>query len=356
MYWMALAMVPGIGPSRFQRLVEVFGSPAEVWRARPLDLAAAGLDARSAESLLAFRKSFDLDAYARRVEQSGARVLTLDDAAYPERLKAASDPPPVLYMKGELLPADAWPIAVVGTRRASAYGRHVAERIAGDLARSGVTIVSGLARGIDSFAHRAAIEAGGRTIAVLGNGIDRVYPPENARLAAAVAEHGALLSEFPLGTPPDAMNFPRRNRVIAGLSMGVLVVEAPRESGAMITADLALEQGRDVYAVPGSVFSPGSVGPHQLLKDGAKLVTSAEDILEELHLDMVAEKLATREVFPENEAEAQLLRLLGAEPVHVDELSRTLGLPASAVSGTLAILELKGLARSVGSMYYVRGR
>jgi DNA processing protein len=259
----------------------------------------------------------------------------------------------VLYVKGELREEDAWAVAVVGTRRASTYGREVTRRLAGALARSGVTVVSGLARGIDGVAHRAALESGGRTIAVFGCGIDRVYPPEHRTLAAQIAANGALVSDYPLGTRPEGRNFPPRNRIISGLSLGVLVTNAGKSSGALITADFAAEQGRDVFAVPGSILTQGSIGTNRLIQDGAKLVTRPEDILEELNLTMVAEQTQARQMLPEDETEAALFNHLSAEPTHVDDLQQRVDLPISQVTSTLALMELKGMVRQVGGMKYV---
>ncbi|MBI4493904.1 MAG: DNA-protecting protein DprA [Chloroflexi bacterium] len=349
-------MVPGIGPARFKRLVETFGSAEAAWRADARALGLAGLEQKAAAQLVRLRGRLDPQAERRRLERLGIRVFTLEDPAYPPPLREIADPPPVLYLQGELAATDEWAVAVVGTRRATAYGRQAAERLVGELARAGVTIVSGLARGIDACAHRAALEAGGRTIAVLGNGLDQVYPPEHAALSAQVRAQGALVSEFPPGVPPDAANFPRRNRIISGLAVGTLVVEAALASGALITADFALEQGRDVYAVPGSIFSPASQGTNQLIKDGAKVVVDARDILEELNLTVVAQQQAAREVLPANETEARLMDLLGAEPVHIDELGRAARLPVGELASTLTMMELKGMVRQVGGMNYVRGR
>jgi DNA processing protein len=347
-------MVPQIGPSRFKRLLDVFGDPEAAWRASPVPLAAAGLDRRAIQALTKLRQTLEPADVWSKIEQAGVRVITLQDAAYPEHLGNIADSPPVLYLRGELLPADRWAVAVVGTRRVTAYGRQVTERLVAELARAGVTIVSGLARGTDAVAHRVALECGGRTVAVLGSGLDRMYPAEHASLARDIAERGAVISEFPLGTPPDALNFPRRNRIISGLSMGTLVIEAGETSGALITADFALEQGRDVFAVPGSILSPVSAGPNRLIKEGAKPVTSAQDVLEELNLTAVAHHEAVREALPENETEATLLRLLSSEPVHVDDLGRTSALPVAQVTSTLTMMELKGLVRQVGGMNYVR--
>lgn len=353
-YWTLLTKVGQIGPARFGRLLDHFGSAEAAWNASLLDLAAAGLDRRAIESLQQLRARVDPEAEWRKIERCGVEVVTLDDPAYPSRLREIADPPPVLYVRGTLAPDDEWAIAVVGTRRATAYGQQVTERIVGEVARAGVTIVSGLALGIDTHAHRAALAAGGRTLAVLGSGLDRVYPSENSRLAARIAEQGAVISEFPLGTKPDAVNFPRRNRIVSGLARAVLVVEADHKSGAMITATCAGEQGRDVFAVPGSILSPLSAGPHQLIKEGAKLVSEAADILEELRLTAVVEERAARQELPADPTEATLLGLLSHEPTHVDDLTRAAGLPAAVVTATLTLLELKGLARQLGPMQYVR--
>jgi len=347
-------MVKQIGPARFNRLIERFGSAEAAWRAPMLELAAAGLERRAVESLGKLRATLDPATEWRRLEKAGASVLILDDPAYPSALREIADPPPVLYVRGEITPADDWAIAVVGTRRASSYGRQVTERLVADVARAGITVVSGLARGIDTHAHRAALAAGGRTIAVLGSGLDRLYPEENSALAGQIAQSGAILTEFPLGTPPDATNFPRRNRIVSGLARATLVVEADLKSGAMITATQAAEQGRDVFAVPGSIFSALSAGPHQLIREGARVVAEASDILEELHLTAVVEQQAAREALPADPTEAALMQLLSDEPTHVDDLTRGAMLSSATVSATLTILELKGLARQLGPMQYVR--
>jgi DNA processing protein len=353
-YWALLTMVSQIGPARFGRLLDRFGSAEAAWSAPLLDLAAAGLERRAVESLGALRGTVDPEAEWRRLEAQGISLVVLDDPVYPGALREIADPPPVLYVHGELTPADDWAVAVVGTRRASVYGRQATERVVSDVARAGVTIVSGLARGIDTYAHRAALAAGGRTIAVLGSGLDRLYPSDNHALAAQIAKRGAVISEYPLGTPPDGTHFPRRNRIVSGLSRGVLVVEAGLKSGALNTATHAGEQGRDMFAVPGSIFNPLSAGPHQLIREGAKVVTDASDILEELHLTAIVEERATREALPADPTEAALLGLLSYEPIHVDDLTRSARLPSATVTATLTILELKGLVRHLGAMQYVR--
>ena len=355
-YWIGFNLVRGIGPAKVRRLLDYFGDLRAAWSAAPEELRAADLDRRSLESLLAARAGVDLDQALKRVEQSGAQVLTWESDDYPRNLRNIPQSPPVLYVKGTLIPADEWAIAVVGTRRASAYGREVTRELAGQLAASRVTIVSGLARGIDGMAHQAALDAGGRTIAVLGSGLDHVYPPEHKALAEKIIRAGALVSDYPLGMPPESANFPPRNRIISGLAKGVVIVEAPEGSGALITADFAAEQGRDVFAVPGSILLRSCRGTNKLIQQGAKPVLEANDILEELNMTLVTEYTQASLAFPADETEKQLLSFLSAEPVHVDELRAKTGLPIAQVSGTLALMELKGLVRQVSGMNYVAAR
>jgi DNA processing protein len=352
-YYVGFNLVRGIGPARLRMLIDAFGDVERAWHAPADALYRVGLDRRSLENLLETRARVDLDREVRRVAAVGAHILTWEDEGYPKLLAEIPDPPPVLYVRGELKPEDAWAVAMVGTRRASTYGREVTRRLVSVLAQSGVTIVSGLARGIDAVAHQTALEAGGRTIAVLGCGIDLVYPPEHRELARRIAAQGALVSEYPLGTQPEPGNFPPRNRIISGLSLGVVITEAGRDSGALITADYAAEQGRDVFAVPGSILSAGCAGTNRLIQDGAKPVLDAADILQELNLTMVAEQKEARQVLPTTETEALILAHLSAEPVHVDDLTRAVGLPVAQVTSTLALMELKGMVRQVGGMKYV---
>ena len=356
-FWLALNRVPGLGTQRFRLLLARYPSLEEAWRASASDLEAAGLDRRTVTAVLECRARISPDEEQEKLALAGVSAFTLRDAAYPPRLKETYDPPPVLYVRGALLPVDERSVAVVGTRKATAYGREAAFTLAGDLARHNVTIVSGLARGIDAVAHRAALEAGGRTIAVLANGLDIVYPPEHRGLSADVEAHGALLSEHQLGTRPDASHFPRRNRILSGMTLGTLVVEAGEVSGALWTVSHALEQDREVFCVPGSIFSPASVGANRLIQEGAKLVMSYVDILEELNLTSVARQLEMPAiVVPASDAESALLGQLSHEPVHIDDIQRRTGLPISTVSGTLALMELKGQARQVGGMHYIRTR
>jgi DNA processing protein len=358
-YWLALNRVRGIGPARFRLLLERFGSARDAWEATPADWQAAGLDSRTVAALEKQRRDIEPAAEVERLLKLRVGALRTIDPAYPRLLREIPMPPPVLYVRGGLAPQDEWALAIVGTRRASPYGRQMTEKLAGELARQNITVVSGLARGIDTVAHHAALAVGGRTLAVLGCGPDLVYPPENAKLAARIVESGAILTEFPPGTQPEAGNFPARNRLISGLSLGVLVTEAPETSGALITTRFAAEQGRDVFAVPGNVTSRASVGANRLIQDGATMVLEVDDILSDLNLHLAPqqmEMLELRETLPENASEARLLGLLDAsdDPQHIDDLCRASGMPVAEVSGTLVMLELKGLVRLAGPMTYVK--
>jgi DNA processing protein len=354
--WIGFNLVKGIGPARVRRLLDHFGDLETAWAAEPDELRAAGLDRRSLDNLLAVRAGVDLDLVLRRIEQLGIQVLTWESPDYPRNLLSIPQPPPVLYVKGTLTPADEWAVAMVGTRRASPYGREVARELATRLAANGVTVVSGLARGIDGVAHQSALDAGGRTLAVLGSGLDQIYPPEHQRLGEAITKSGALVSDYPLGTKPESVNFPPRNRIISGLAKGVVIVEAGEASGALITADFAAEQGRDVFAVPGSILQRSCRGTNKLVQQGAKPVLDAADVLEELNLALVAEHREARAALPADATEQRLLACLTGEPVHVDELGAQMGLPISQITGALAMMELKGLVRQVGGMNYIAAR
>jgi len=355
-YWVGFNKVPGIGAARLRALLDYFGDLSIAWNAPSHDLQQAGLDRRSLANLLHARGVLDLDAEVEKLERAGIQVLTWADEGYPLNLRQAYNAPPLLMVRGQIEKRDEWAVAVVGTRRASVYGKETCRMICTGLAQAGVTIVSGLARGIDTVAHRAALEVGGRTIAVLGCGADVVYPPQNARLAEEIVERGALVSEYALGTQPDAKNFPPRNRIISGLTLGTVVVEGDMGSGALITAGFAAEQGREVFAVPGNIFARASRGTNHLIQQGAKMVCQVADILEELNLTMVSEQAQVRAVIPENDTEAILLQHLSADPVHVDALKRAADLPIAQVTSTLALLELKGVVRQVGGMSYVLAR
>lgn len=354
-YWVAFNCIPQIGRARVERLERYFGLLERAWEASSGELRAAGIDEKIVSTIIEHRRRIAPDAEMEKLARLGIEAITWNDSRYPPRLKQIYERPPILYLRGTLVEADEWAVAVVGTRRATAYGRQAAETISGDLARHQVTVVSGLARGIDSVAHQAALTAGGRTIAVLPCPVDTVYPTQNARLAQAIREHGALLSEYPPGMTVKRDFFWRRNRIVAGISLGVLVVEAGEESGALLTAQMALEENREVFAVPGSIFSPYSKGTNALIqKPEAKLVREARDILTELNLSMVAEQVAVQQALPADENELALLNQLSAEPAHIDEIGRLANLAPAVVSSALAMLELKGLVRQVGGLNYIR--
>ncbi len=355
-YWVGFNLVKGIGSVRFKSLLDAFGDAEAAWNASPQALAQAGLGSKIVENFQRVRNGVSLEQVWERIQSVGVQLLTWEDAAYPRRLKEIDQPPPVLYVRGSLLPEDEWAVAVVGTRRVTPYGRQMAEEIATALSQNGVTIISGLARGVDSIAHQAAVNTGGRTLAVLGNGVDLIYPPENKRLAEQMMQQGALVSDYALGTKPDGVNFPPRNRIISGLSLAVIVVEAGETSGALITASFAAEQGRDVFAVPGNINAPQSEGTNRLIRDGAQPLLNPQDVLEALNLTMVTEHRAVRTVLPNDPIEARLYQLLSQQPKHVDEIRRQAELPIETVSATLVMMELKGMVRQVGGMNYVAVR
>jgi len=355
-YWVGFNLIPGIGRVRFAQLENYFASLEDAWKATSAELKQAGLDSSTIQAITAWRPKISLEAEIEKLDRYGVSVLTCNDPNYPSRLREIYDYPPLLYVRGSLYPENEWYLAVVGTRRATVYGRQVTEEIVTDLVQNKITIVSGLAKGIDSVAHHTALATGGRSIAVFACGLDIVYPSENANLAQQIIQQGALVSEYPLGTKPRAENFPRRNRIMSGISLGVLVIEANKTSGAMITAHLALEQNREVFAVPGSILSPASRGTNYLIQEGAKLVRDYTDILEELNLMNVARQMEMREVIPTSDTESLLLKQLGAEPTHIDEVCRNSNLPISTTSSTLAMMELKGLVKQVEPMSYVLAR
>lgn len=353
-YWVAFHFVPYIGPSRIRRLQDHFGSLERAWTSDVGRLRAV-LDDRSHTALVKHRTEIDVATLMDRLEGDGISVVTLADDGYPALLREIGSPPPVLFYRGQLLETDATAVAVVGTRRVTSYGREMATQIGQGLARAGVTVVSGLAKGVDGIAHQAALAAGGRTIAVLGSGVNRIYPYEHARLASQVAGQGAVLSDYSPDRKPDAPNFPARNRIISGLSLGVVVVEAPERSGALITVDFAADQGRDVFAVPGQALSSSSVGTNTLIRDGARLVRNAEDILEDLQLRR-SEGLEepVQQPLHMTEEERLLFAVLTGDPQHIDDIADRCSLALPGVSALLVTLELQGQVRNVGAQHYVR--
>jgi DNA processing protein len=355
-YWLGFNLVRGIGAVRMRSLINHFGDVESAWNGSPEQLREAGLGAKTIERLVALRIDVDLELLWQRLESQGIEMLTSEDEAYPTRLKEIDQPPPVLFVRGEWLPEDQVAVAIVGTRRITAYGRQITEQLASYLASNGVTIISGLARGVDEVAHAAVIAVGGRTAAVLGSGVDRVYPPENRGLAEKIMQSGALLSDYPMGTAPEGSNFPPRNRIISGLSMATIIVEAGETSGALITAEFAAEQGRDVFAVPGSILAPQSKGTNKLIQNGAFPLLSPDDVLQALHLGHAGQQRAVRRLLPVDEIESQVMKALGSEPQHVDEIRSHTGLPVEKVSAALVMMELKGMVRQVGGMQYVAVR
>jgi DNA processing protein len=380
-YWVAFHQVSGIGPATFAKLEARFGDMESAWRASITDLVTAGLPRKIAGNTDRFRDEHEPDEILGEIERLGITPLHLRHEDYPSQLAETPAAPSVIYFKGEMLAADEPAIAIVGSRDATPYGLEMTRRISYDLAKAGVTVVSGLARGIDSAAHRAALEAGGRTMAILGSGLDRIYPLRNIPLSEKIIENGALFTEYPPGVSALPQHFPRRNRVISGLCNGVLVVEAAFKSGAMLTVNWALEQDRDVFAVPGSALSEKSKGTNWLIQQGAKLTTSADDILEELNIESHSveskSEQSNRQGSVENGAadgenaldnlarennvlsiERRVIDLLekSNEPMHVDDITRKLGEAAAAVSSVLVMLELRGTARQVGSMQFIADR
>jgi DNA processing protein len=364
--WLALCAIKGVGESTLFRLVQAFGSPQRVMEVSPHDLMRHGCSSGAAKALAQGADQSTrqwIEQGLKQVDRLKGMVVTCLDPRYPERLKAIPDPPLLLYLTGSLDPKDDLAIAVVGARRATAGGRVVTETLSRNLAAAGLTVVSGLARGVDAAAHRGALDAKGRTIAVMGCGIERTYPPEHEKLRVQVEAQGAVISELPIGAAPHSYHFPRRNRIISGLCLGVVVTEATMQSGSLITARLALDQGREVFGVPGSIQSENSRGPHSLIKQGAKLVESAQDILDEL-LPQLDDRLRSQVVTPARQredaaasldaVEARVYHLLSHEPVHIDDLIARSGMTAGEVTAVLLGLELKHHARQLPGPSYLR--
>ena len=353
--WSRFAAHPAIGASTLHRLRQYFEDSAAVQKSTRAALHRLGLDDKLCTAIVEQQRQ-EIGPIEANLDRFGIQFIWYDDPVYPEQLKTIPDPPACLYVRGEITPSTP-SIAVVGSRKATNYGRQVAGELTRDLAAAGLTIVSGLAFGIDAMAHQATLDVGGRTIAVLANGLDEIYPTTHRALGREiVAKGGALVSEFPPGTPPLRHHFPIRNRIIAGLSLGTLVIEAAEESGSLLTARSAIEAGRDVFAVPGPITSPLSAGPHGLIRLGAKLTMNAGDILDELRLGDLTEQRMTRSIVADSELEAILLAQLTHEPIQLDDLVRQTELPAAEVSGALLLMEMKGKVRNLGAQQYVLGR
>jgi DNA processing protein len=353
-YWLALKSVTGIGNALFSALVDNWGAPEAVFSAAAAKLQTMpGITKKIADAVTGFKSWDKIRKELELVRKAGINIVTFQDELYPLKLLEIYDRPAFLYIQGKLT-ADDINIAVVGSRLASTYGKYTTERISRELAGLGLTIVSGMARGIDSAAHRGALAARGRTIAILGSGLDIIYPPENKKLFAAIIEQGAVISEFPLGTPPVAFNFPARNRIISGMSYGVVVVEAGEKSGSLITAKLALEQGREVFAVPGSIDSAHARGTNKLIKQGAKLIENIDDILEEILPQVEKAKAFKASSLPAQEeirtsvkaklskTDQEIINIVSGGCLHIDEIITATGLSPAEISSALMALELKG--------------
>jgi DNA processing protein len=355
--WIGLSLVPGIGPKRFVSLINHFGSPREVFSARLKELGKIpDIGETTVQSIKNFNSWEEAEKQSLRVGKDGIRFITFKSEEYPSSLKNIYDPPPYLFVKGEMRNEDSKALAIVGTRLPSPYGKLIAEKITGELAEKGITIISGFARGVDSISHHFALESKGRTIAVFGSGLDITYPPENKKLSERIEKNGALISEFLLGTEPEGTNFPKRNRLISGLSLGVIIIEAGIKSGALLTAQLALEQGREVFAVPGNISSRGSQGTNWLIKNGATLVTRVDDILEELKnvFSDETEEHKKDAGFSLSEQEQKVYQLLSTEPAHIDLIAKESQLSTPQALSLLLNLELKGAVKQLSGKNFIR--
>jgi len=355
-YWVGFNHVKGIGAVRIKGLLDYFGDLSIAWEAPPSALMSAGLNNKTVENFLVFKKNAILDQLYENIIRQGINIITLEDDIYPRKLKEIEQPPPVIYIRGNFSIEDEWSVAIVGTRRMSAYGKRVTEELASYLAKNNISVVSGLARGIDTVAHESANREGGRSLAVMGCGVDIIYPPENRKLAEKLTQNGGLISDYAPGTPPDGVNFPPRNRIISGLSLATVVIEAGEKSGALITANFAVNQGREVFAVPGNIYSLECKGTNALIRDGARPLINPQDVLEVLHLQQIQEHRALSMAVPPDKLEYGLLQILSSDPLHVDEVSLQSGLPIQKVSATLAMMELKGMVMQLGGMSYIRLR
>ncbi len=354
--WIGLSSIPGIGRVTFRKLVKQFGSPERVLAASAEELSYEGLSPKATGTILSFAWREYAEREFAKAASAGVSIITMADPAYPESLRETPDPPLYLYIRGALKPEDSNAVAMVGTRRPTPYGKRITYRCAGELASAGYTIVSGMARGIDTESHRGALAAGGRTIAVLGCGIDVVYPPENSALMEQIIRNGAVVTENPFGTQPESGYFPARNRIISGLSRGTVIIEASEDSGSLITARYTREQNRMLFAVPGNIGAATSKGTNNLIKEGATLIENADDVLTGLGRKPSGTRTtAGKRPMPQlTRDEAAVLQCITSEPKHIDVLMNESRLPAGALSGMLINLELKGLAKQLPGKYFVR--
>jgi len=357
-YFNAFNLIDGMGPIAFKKLLAHFNSLEQAWSAEVNEFRQSSLDNYLIEQIKKQRPQINPDWQMELLAKENIDLITISDRNYPKLLKEIYAPPALLYIRGKFEPDDEFSLGIVGTRKLSLYGQQITPLITADLAQAGLTIISGLAKGIDTLAHQASLEVNGRTVAVLGSGLDKasIYPLANQWLAEEISQQGAVISEFPIGTKPLAQHFPQRNRIISGLSLGILVIEAAEKSGALITAKDALEQNRDVFAIPGSILAKNSLGPNNLIKMGAKLVSQANDILEELNLALLTQPdKRNKKILPGNPAEALILKQLSDEPIHIDKIIMQTKLSTATINSTLTLMQMKGKVRNLGGNNYVLG-
>jgi len=356
-YWVAFSKIESIGPQKLQKISRYFPDMRLAWTGTYPEFKRVGLSDKDAELIISARTSIDPDKEWENLQKLNVQVLHLKQDKYPKLLKEIYSPPPILYVRGAIPANIDFSVAVVGTRKITEYGRQTTPEIVKPLTRSGLIIISGLALGVDALAHQSCLEAGGQTVAVLGCGLDAVYPVANRHLGLEImASGGALVSEYPPGTPPLKQHFPVRNRIISGLARGVLVVEGGEDSGSLITAKCALEQNREVMAVPGNINNTTSHGPNQLIKMGAKAVTTHLDVLETLNLELVEQFTDNKKIIPSSEEEKTLLQFLSAQPQHIDEIIQKSKLNTRITNATLTMMEMKGMVRHLGGGNYVLSR
>ena len=352
----ALNLIYGLGPQKMKQLIDYFGNAQTAWNASLEELLKSGIGPAVAQKLNIERNDINPDTEWEKLNKYNIEILTLPDPNYPALLKEIPSAPYVLYVKGEYKNLNFQPmLAVVGSRKYSSYGKQVAQRFACDLARAGIVVVSGMALGIDAIAHQGALEGGGKTIAVMGNSLEdkMIAPRFNFNLSQEIARNGLLISDYPLGTPSIPTNFPARNRLMAGMTLGTLVIEAAEDSGSLITANLALEFNREVFAVPGSVFSPVSIGTNNLIRSGAKIAASVKDILEELRIEERQIQEQVKKIVPASIEEEKILKILTPEPLHIDKIIKLSKLETSVASSILSLMEMKGMIKNIGGQNYI---
>ena len=355
-YLNALNLIQGLGPQKMKRLLDFFGNSENIWKANFEELIKSGIRENLAENIIEKKKSIDPDAEWEKLERENIKIVALKDENYPQLLQEIPNPPYIIYMKGNFdNPNDQLMLAIVGSRKFTSYGKQVAYTFAHDLARAGITIVSGMALGIDAVAHQGALDAGGKTIAILGSSLEdlNIGPKTNFDLSRRIMDSGLLLSDYPIGISSIPTNFPARNRLMAGMAIGTIVVEAAEDSGSLITANLDLEFNREVFSVPGSVFSPVSIGTNNLIRSGAKIATSVKDILEELNIERRTEIEKVKKIIPENPTEVSILKILSHEPLHIDKIIKLSKLETSAASSALSLMEMKGIVKNIGGQNYI---